>query len=74
MSAPIYHGFGNGENRFPLSCKSVGVSLQLTLAKFIQNSNNDLLYLLTHKETPSKLHIFVKVSVLKCRKTELHKY
>lgn len=28
--------------------------------------------MLTHKETPSKLH-FVNVSVLKCRKTELHK-
>ena len=28
--------------------------------------------MLTHKETPSKLH-FVNISVLKCRKTELHK-
>lgn len=32
-----------------------------------------MIFLLTHKETPSKLRIFVKVSVLKCRKTELHK-
>lgn len=28
-----------GRIDFPLNCKSVGVSLQLTLAKFIQNSN-----------------------------------
>lgn len=69
-SVPTHHDLGNGGSRVLLSGRPTGVTVKNSPLIVM---SDDLLYLLTHTETPAGLHL-VKDSVLKCSQTELYKY